>query len=184
MEEETRCKNCGTLITGENTANRKPCPNCGSTKRQYLGKVPISASASVEAKAEVKTYPEYLLEICASLMENKHHSIALVTADLACGVAVERALARKFENEGKRELGAVVLDSYGSFNLKNESIWRLYKTLTGDETIRDEPFWPDYTPIRSNRNAVMHDRKTFGKQEAENAYNGAKGLVEYLKEHW
>jgi ribosomal protein S27E len=49
-----KCKNCGELLTDPPDGPRVPCPNCGSTAREFAASASIVATSSISAEGEVE----------------------------------------------------------------------------------------------------------------------------------
>lgn len=111
MAESTVCGNCGETITEPaNTPveKRQPCPNCGSTRRNFSVELMASISVSASVAATLVTYPNALLTIARSLIGQGHFNIAVVTLQMACEVATERAFDAAYAAKKLEPLGEAV----------------------------------------------------------------------------
>jgi len=99
MAESTACGNCGETLTEPASTpveKRQPCPKCGSTRRNFSVELTASVTASASVTATVVTYPNALLTIAQSLINQGHFNIAIVTSHMACEVAAERAFDAEY----------------------------------------------------------------------------------------
>jgi hypothetical protein len=97
----TVCGECNEPITGEppglDPAQRKPCPNCGSTARIDTNPAQVLASlGSVTAHGDVVIYPRKLLMVARKLIDEGEYGIAVIVAHMACEIAAGRSLAEAF----------------------------------------------------------------------------------------
>ena len=100
----TACGQCGEPIVDEATsgdpATRKPCPKCGSLARTSDVQIHETVTATATLDATVITYPQNLLALARTLIDEGRYGIAVVVAHIACEVATERSLAEGFLNRG------------------------------------------------------------------------------------
>jgi hypothetical protein len=178
------CGKCGEPIVGESPsgdpAQRRPCPNCGSTARNFSVEAHMTSSANVTVQAEVVTYPQNLLSLTRTLINEGRFSIAVIVAHMACEIAAERSLSEAFATKGLQYLEASVDDLLNGYNLANERIRKLYTALTGDE-VQTTAFWHKLKESAQRRNNIIHGGIVAGKAEAEESYNTAADLVVHLK---
>ena len=108
MTESTVCGNCGeTIIEPASTPveKRQPCPNCGSTRRNFSVELTDSIIVSASFTATLLTYPNALLTIARSLIDQGHFDIAVVNSHMACEVAAERAFDAAYAAKKLEPLG-------------------------------------------------------------------------------
>jgi hypothetical protein len=91
------CSQCGLLLSSEGSpppAEGSPCPQCGSTRRNYI---------LLTGTAELRiVYPRALLGEAEDLINRGKYGIAIVVAHIACEVAVQRALSAAFAKRVNR----------------------------------------------------------------------------------
>jgi hypothetical protein len=185
MSGSVVCGQCGEPIPGEVTglesAQREPCPKCGSTSRTYGVEIPpMTTSSSVTVKTTVITYPQKLLTLTRRLIDEGEFAIAVVVAHIACEIATERCLTEAFAAKGIPDLEDSVTDFFSGSSLANDRIRKLYTALTGDE-VEKAPFWQKFKESAVRRNKIAHSSVTVTKAEAEASYMAAKDLVAHLK---
>lgn len=183
MSDSASCGNCGQPITGEppglDPAQRLPCTKCGSTTRTFGMHVQASGSSSATVQAQVATYPQNLLAVAQSLIDQGQFSISVIVAHMACEVATERSLSDAFAATGFKKLEEVVLDFLNGYNLANDRIRALYAALTGSD-VQNEAFWPKFKDSAKRRNQIMHGGLIVSKPQADESYMAASGLVTFL----
>ena len=178
------CGNCGTKIKESNCTpieSRKPCPNCSSTRRNFLGEMNATISASASAVVGVLTYPYALLTIARSLIEQGHFNIAIVTSHMACEVATERAFDVAYSAKKLESLGEVVDSLMNGNNLANDKHRKLFNVLTGTR-IEKQSFWQHFKKASEKRNAIVHKGDHANKEEAEAALGAANAMIMYLEQ--
>lgn len=177
------CGQCGELIVDEapsgDPAQRKPCPKCGSTTRTFSVGAQFTASGNVTVQAEVVTYPQNLLLLAKTLIDENRFSIGVIVAHMACEVATERSLSEAFVRNGLQYLEDSVDELLNGYNLANDRIRKVYTALTGDE-VQTAPFWQKFEESAQRRNQIIHRGTTVGKTEAEESYKAAADLIAHL----
>ncbi len=184
MADSTACGNCGEPISEPaNTPveSRQPCPKCGSTRRNFSAEMTGSLTVSGSVTATVITYPNALLTIAKSLIDQGHFNIAIVTSHMACEVAAERAFDAEYAAKKLDALGEAVDDLMNGHNLGNEKQRKLYNALTGTE-LEKEPFWSRFKSASEKRNSIVHRGGHANKKEAEDALQAAMDLITHLKQ--
>jgi hypothetical protein len=101
------CSQCGLLLSSEGSpppAEGSPCPQCGSTRRNYILLTGTAELRIVAAPATllVIDYPRALLGEAEDLINRGKYGIAIVVAHIACEVAVQRALSAAFAKRVNR----------------------------------------------------------------------------------
>lgn len=184
MEELSVCGNCGeTLAESASTPVEKckPCPKCGSTRRSFAVELAASVTASASVTATLFTYPNALLSIARSLIDQGHFNIAIVTLHMACEVAAERAFDAAYAAKKLEPLGEAIDGLMNGHSLANEKHRKLYNTLTGTE-LENQSFWPQFKSASEKRNSIVHKGGHANKIEAEAALKAAKELITFLKQ--
>ena len=181
--ESSVCGACGEPIIGEDPAQRKPCPKCGSTSRKFGLSLHVTSSSSVTVQAEVVTYPQRLIAMARSLIDEGQFSFAVVVSHTACEIATERSLYEAFAAKGLQDLQDWVQSLNYGYNLANDRIRRLYTALTGDEIQKEQPFWSKFKKSADRRNRIVHKGVIVEKPDAEESYKAADELVARLKKY-
>ena len=184
MSESTACGNCGEPLTeSANTPveSRQPCPKCGSMRRSFSEEMTVSLTVSGSVTPTVITYPQALLTIAKSLVDQDLFNIAIVTSHLACEVAAERAFDAAYAAKKLEPLGEAVDGLMNGHNLANEKHRKLYNALTGTG-LEKEPFWSRFKIASEKRNAIVHKGGQANKKEAEDALQAAMDLITHLKQ--
>jgi len=181
---DTFCAKCGTPIYDESPSGdpkgRKPCPECGSTARNFSLELSAHVAVSAMIKAVVTTYPQALLVAARDLATSGQPSISVVVGHMACEIATERALSRAFEQKGVKYLEKPVYDLLRSYNLANDTTRKLFTALTGDR-IHDQDFWESFKESSKLRNRIVHRGETIDKERAQESLTAATAVVEHLE---
>jgi hypothetical protein len=133
-----------------------------------------------DASMFVTPYPQRLLAVAKSLIDQDQHSVSIVVAHIACEVAVDQAMTDAFKKKGIEYLEDFMGELISGNNLGNEKIQRLYTLLTGAR-IQDQPFWAAFKESVKRRNAVSHSATIYGKSDAEASLKAARELVDHLE---
>jgi len=184
MAESTVCGNCGETLTEPASTpfeKRQPCPKCGSTRRNFSVELTASVTASASVTATLVTYPNALLTIAQSLIEQGHFNIAIVTSHMACEVAAERAFDAGYAAKNLELLGEAVDGLMNGQNLANVKHRKLYNALT-DTELEKQSFWQRFKNASEKRNSIIHKGGHANKVEAEAALQAANDLITYLKQ--
>jgi hypothetical protein len=80
----------------------------------------VAAHGSASAELTVVTYPQKLLAVCKSLIDDKQFEISVVVAHMACEISTERALSAAFASKGLQYLEDPILDFLNGYNLAND----------------------------------------------------------------
>lgn len=181
---DTVCAQCGKSITDESPTGdptqRKPCPQCGSTTRIFSVSLEAKISVSGSIQAIVITYPQTLLSVARSLIDNGQSDIAVVVLHMACEVAVERTLSEAFVKKGIQYLEESIEALLNGYNLSSDRLRKLYTALTGD-AIEKQSFWPKFKESASRRNGIIHKGKIVSQAEAEESFKAVSELIVHLK---
>ena len=148
--ESGTCAQCGEPIIGEDPSQRKTCPKCGSTSRNFETSQHVTTSSSITVRAEVDTYSQRLLRVARTFIEQSEFGIAVVVAHMACEIAAERSLSEAFAAKGVQFLQDWVRGLNLGYNLANGRVQRLYTTLTGDE-VQKAAFWQIHRILRAKK---------------------------------
>jgi len=184
MAESTVCGNCGETITEPASTpveKRQPCPKCDSTRRNFSVELTASVSASASMTATLVTYPNALLTIARSLIDQGHFNIAIVTSHMACEVAAERAFDAAYAAKKLEPLGEAVDGLMNGHNLANDKHRKVYNALTGTE-LEKQSFWPRFRSASEKRNSIVHRGGHANTIEAAAALQAANELITYLKQ--
>ncbi len=184
MAESITCGNCGGTITepaGTPLKERTPCPKCGSTCVAFSEEVTASLSASASVTESVVTYPKALLTIAQKLIEQGFFNIAIVTSQMACELAAERAFDAAYASKKLEPLGEAIDSLMNGHNLANHKHRQLYNKLT-DTQLEKQSFWCSFKEASERRNSVIHKGTHVSKSEAEAALQAANDLITYLKQ--
>lgn len=179
------CKSCKETLSadyGENTPETK-CPNCGVP---LVREITIQLEAHVfgvsgaEATLTVTTYPEALLAEVKDLTDRGKFTLAVVVAQMACEISVERALRRAFSDRGFEDLQDTVMDMLPGRSITNDKVRKLYDRLTSNDVCKHLP-WEGLILLNKRRNGAIHGGQTYESSEASEALSVATKLVEYFK---
>jgi hypothetical protein len=123
-----------------------------------------------------------LLESADRFFDQAEFSAAIVVAQTACEVILQRAVQRVFASRGVTSLGDNVLDMTGSFTLVDSTSRRFYKSVTGDDKISDRSsgFWPDYQAMVELRNKIVHQGIEAKSDQAKQCIEAAKKFVAHV----
>jgi hypothetical protein len=133
------------------------------------------------ANFTLTTYPQKLLALSQTLINQGEYSISIVVSHIACEVAVDRVFEAAFKSREIEYLEEAIERLLPGNNLSNPNIRRMYTALTGDE-IQAQPFWSRFAESAGRRNKVSHNGKTYDKPEAEASLAVAKEIVAHLKQ--
>jgi hypothetical protein len=185
------CGQCDTPIVGElvslERSQRGPCPNCGSTDRNYriVAQMPVSSELSATTSAtatvplEVIDYPRKFLDVAQTLIEGGQFEMAVVAAHVACEIATEQALSKAFDALKNQDLKDAVTDLLNGYNLGNSKIRKVYTALTRDK-VAEALFWSAFKASAKRRNHIIHKGLTVAKTDAESSYDATSRLVAHL----
>jgi hypothetical protein len=158
---DTYCANCGQPIYNEDSHNRKPCPNCGATSRNYSLTAHITVAVSGAVNVTKVSYPQSLLNSAGNLISKGDElslSMAVVLCHTACDIAADRALSAALEG---RQLGHVkkpLRAMFTGYSPKNDRFWDLFSALTGQK-IKKQPFWNAVKESCKYRDSIVHKGK-------------------------
>jgi hypothetical protein len=141
---DTYCGDCEEPIFNEDSANRLPCPKCGSKKRKYHLSMGVTVSVSVSADAQVVSYPQSFLGTARDWIREdveELYSMAVIVCHVACEVATERAMDAAFRTLGNELLEKVIRKRIRSNRMGTEETRKLYTALTGDGHVRQCGVW-------------------------------------------
>jgi len=176
--QETRCAECHEVIYGEPSDARRPCPSCGSTKRDYF--LTLTDGVGVADAVTVVRYEDSLLQLASRLVEQNEYGVAIVVAMMACEVAVQRALSVGFEAKHIEYLEKPILGCMNGYSLLDNRNREFFRAVTGETLRPTPPFWTSYVDAVELRNDIIHDGKTAATEQAVNAIEAATQMVEYL----
>jgi hypothetical protein len=179
------CANCNAPIEGEppipdDPAQRKPCPECGSTARNLnlsATTLHVSSPSFSSATLTITPYSETLLAKAKEFIDRGDFNIAVVVAHMACEISAERAISRAVAEKGIEYLQDSI---FGNYSLATERTREIYNALTGVE-IQQQPFWRAFKESVTRRNKSVHRDTTVTQAEAEATYKAASDLISYLK---
>lgn len=102
-------------------------------------------------------------------------------AQSAIEVATENVLALAFEAREIPGLKDPVMRLFRSYSLTNDSLYRVYHGLTGDDIKnRDEPLWRDFCRHVDRRNKVVHSGRLVSEEDAEDSVSIAERMVPHF----
>src|SRR5437870_4900883 len=87
VENTVACGNCGTTLIEPPSMpadQRQPCPECGSVSRRYEVQDAVGVAFGVTSTVTFITYPQALLAIARSLIDQGYFNIAIVTSHMTC----------------------------------------------------------------------------------------------------
>lgn len=182
--EHIACGECGNEIAGESTgidsAQRQPCPQCGSTARSFSINLETTITVSDTVRDVLITYPQTLLTTAGSFLMQGHFDIAIIVSHMACEIAVERSISEAFIKKGVPGLRESVIALFSGYNLANDKIRKLYTALTSDNIVV-QPFWQDFNESSVRRSKIMHAGVRANKTEATDSVAAASDLISHLK---
>jgi len=185
MAGQIQCGNCKTMVPDGSTLSddkRTPCPKCGSKARISNVQVSCSVGVSATATATVITYPQSLLTLARSFIDEGHFQMATIVCHMACEIAAERALSAGFAAREIPDLEEPIEKLLNGYNMGgNDRLRKLYTALTKDE-IQNEPFWAEYKASGERRNAIVHRGASVDKPAAEKSFAAATSFVGHLKQ--
>lgn len=123
-----------------------------------------------------------LLETAERLYNGGETSVAVIVAQTACEVVLERAVTKGFKAKGVPELDDAVTRMLSSYSPRNRNTRRLYNTLTGDN-LGSHGFWQAYTAMVAHRHDAVHRGQTISQTDARNGLDAARQLVEHVEQH-
>jgi hypothetical protein len=128
--------------------------------------------------------PEYhaeLVDVAVRLTEERHYGPALLVAQMACEVAIGRAIVSLLERRGYANASDWADTHYGRFSFLNSSIRALYFSLTAVR-VETETFWKEYEAHGRLRNKVAHRGKEVGEANARKSCDVARKVVHQVEE--
>jgi HEPN domain-containing protein len=127
-----------------------------------------------------RDYPRELLKSAKDMITGGRHEIAVVTAQMACEICVERVLRTYFRFKEVTYLEDAIEDLLPSYNLANEKVRRIYSALTGD-AIHQQYFWSEYKTMVSIRNKAVHAGARIQESQAQMVCRIASSVVKHLQ---
>ena len=124
-----------------------------------------------------------LLEAARRLIDDGHYAAAVVAAQTASEVFIERTFALFFEAHRADRLFADVAAFVRNFNLhpRNERLRHLYVTLSDDYEIVEQPFWSQLGAHVTRRNKIIHEGKDATREEADASYRAVDALIAHVE---
>jgi hypothetical protein len=114
------------------------------------------------------------------------YRVALIVAQTACEVVIQRAVAKAFAAKGLSAEQVESAMSICSWSLIEGKPRALYKAITGDDTITDKsksPFWKPYQESVELRNLAVHRGQIISEAEAKTGLDAARALVDHVATH-
>lgn len=127
-----------------------------------------------------RDYPQQLLDAAAEMAASGRHEIAVVTAQMACEICVERVLRAYFIGRRVSFLEEAVDDLLPSYNLASEKVRAVYVALTGDP-IHQHFFWSEYKVVVTLRNKAVHAGRRLQESQAQMVLRVVKLVVKHLQ---
>jgi hypothetical protein len=128
---------------------------------------------------EIVSYPQILLNLARSLMDEGRFSIAVVVVHMACEIATEQALSAAFATKDIQYLKDWIIRRLNGYNLANDRIRSLYTALTGDN-VQQATFWQEFRTSSTLRNNIIHGGANAAKANAEASYEAGNALLAHL----
>ena len=126
-----------------------------------------------------RDYPSQLLKTAREMLTRGRYEVAVVTAQMACEISVERVFRTYFRVKDLEHLEAPVEDLLPSFNLANDKVRRLYSALTNDHVHR-EFFWSEYKTMVTIRNKAVHAGARVQESQAQMVIRIAASVLKHL----
>jgi hypothetical protein len=123
---------------------------------------------------------EALLNSTRHLISIRQPTAAVVTAQTAIEVCTERLISKSLALRGAAFLDAWIDDRLRSYNVESDHVKSLYKAVTEDITITDQPFWRDLKAHVKLRNEIAHEGKTATEQEANVSLIVAEQIINHM----
>lgn len=183
---DTYCFNCGESIYNEDTANRKPCPNCGSKKRRYNGASSITASGSVSATARLFCPASAFLDIAHELAasnERMDWNLSVISAMVACEIATEKTIVDVARVTGQESLVDQQRDKDKTFKMQWCSSRKLHLQLTGDNIKQPSDEWTAFLQAVDQRNDIVHEGEQKDQGDAKRCLEVATKFIKRLEKH-
>jgi hypothetical protein len=124
---------------------------------------------------------ETLRNYTERLFANGDFGVALIVAQTACEVVVERAMQKAFDAKKIPELDGPIR-RFKPYSLAQDRNRKLYTALTGDD-IGQAPFWSSYQKFVELRNKSAHNGESPDKDTTRTALDAAKDFVEHVVKH-
>lgn len=186
IETDTHCGSCGEPIYNEDSANRVPCPKCGSTKRVYNGECNVTLSFSVSANAQLFRPAAAFLDIAHTLSASKDRmdwNLCIVAALVACEIATEKTIIEVAKAKGEESLVAQQRNEDKTFKMRWAKARTLYHQLTGDDIKQPANEWDNYTKAVDHRNDIVHEGQQKDQATAKECLRVATAFVKRLEKH-
>jgi hypothetical protein len=122
----------------------------------------------------------HMLDKADQLRRSGFGEAAVVTAQSACEIACEWAIAQLLERRGVDFLHGCVDDMIGSYNLAGRAR-ELYVTLSGDR-VQEQPFWFAFTECVKRRNRIVHRGDQVSSTDAQEHLAVARQLIAHLEQ--
>lgn len=183
---DTYCFDCGEPIYNENTANRRPCPKCGSKKRQYSPKVSITASMSVSATARLFRPASAFLDIAHELAasdERMDWNLSIISAIVACEIAAEKTIVAAARAKGQESLVDQHRDRDRTFKMQWEVSRKLYLQFTGDNIEQPSDEWAAFLQAVGQRNDIIHEGEQKDQADAKQCLEVATKFIKRLERY-
>jgi hypothetical protein len=139
-----------------------------------------AATTPLSSAPKPPEYPEELVDLAQRLTTEHHYGPAVLVAQMACEVAIGRAIVSLLERHD------VKADEWadtqtGGFSFLNAGVNALYRSLTG-VNVKKEDFWKEYEEHARLRNKVAHRGKEVIEAEAERSWKVAQHVVQHVEE--
>ncbi|MCK4581111.1 MAG: hypothetical protein KAU10_07150 [Dehalococcoidia bacterium] len=183
---DTYCFNCDEPIYNEDTANRKPCPNCGSKKRKYSVEASITASGSVSATARLFRPASAFLDIAHELAasnERMDWNLSVISAMVACEIATEKTIVHVARVTGKESLVEQHRKKDKTFKMQGCGARKLYLELTGDNIEQPGDEWAAFRQAGDQRNDIVHEGEQKDQGNAKRCLEVATKFIKRLEKH-
>ncbi len=203
-----RCANPKCNAELERTDPPQSCPLCGemgrivtvagnATTRSITAATPRSysmaagaASFTVTGSSATLTVIRHwtkLLDAAERLYNTGEYGVAVVVAQTACEVIVERAMTQAFAAKKVPELEDPMLRYLSSYSLDGDRNRKFYNALTGDDMGHNPGgtigFWQGYRKLVEHRNLTVHSGHDLPQADARADLNAAKQFVAHIEQH-
>lgn len=124
-----------------------------------------------------------LFKLARELLEDEKPGLAVVTAQTACEVYAEIAIAEMLKARSLGEFEDVIPKLLSSFSLKDKRGQAVFHALTG-EHVQQADFWKRYHEHVERRHAVVHRGLDVTPEEGAASVAAATEFFEYVAATW
>src|SRR5690348_11607485 len=133
----------------------------------------------------VKISPLYdaLLHSADGLSNRVHqHSVAVLVAQTAIEVCTQRLITKLLDQRGATFLEKWIDDRLQNYNIRTETVRKLYEAVSSDAQLVNQPFWTSNRLIDhiELRNDVAHQGRVATPAQAQASLDVAREVITYL----